>query len=84
MHLVPASNCRVKSNELKAREADLRQKAEDKKREVERLRGEVCTLINKMYNCRLYSQTTQTAYLLIQGGLRRPIVDPARHATYLQ
>ena len=48
MHLVPASNRRDKSNELEAREADLRQKAKDKKREVERLRGEVCTLINKM------------------------------------
>ena len=30
------------------------------------------------------SQTTQTAYLLSQGGLRKPIVDPARHATFLR
>ena len=30
------------------------------------------------------SQSTQTTYLLSQGGLRRPIVDPARHATFLQ
>ena len=29
-------------------------------------------------------QTTQTAYLLSQGGLGRPIVDPARHATFLR
>ena len=29
-------------------------------------------------------QTTQTAYLQSQGGLRRPIVDPARHATFLR
>ena len=29
-------------------------------------------------------QTTQTAYLLSQDGLRRPIVDPARHATFLR
>ena len=28
-------------------------------------------------------QTTQTAYLISQGGLRRPLVDPARHAMYL-
>ena len=26
-------------------------------------------------------QTTQTAYLFSQGGLRRPIVDPARFYT---
>ena len=26
----------------------------------------------------------ETAYLLSQDGLRRPIVDPARHATFLQ
>ena len=30
------------------------------------------------------AQTAQTAYLLSQGGLRRPIFDPARHATFLQ
>ena len=30
------------------------------------------------------SQTTQTAYLFSQGGLRRPIVDPAGHATILR
>ena len=29
------------------------------------------------------TQTTQTAYLLSQGGLRRPKVDPARHVTFL-
>ena len=30
----------------------------------------------------LAAQTKQTAYLLSQDGLRRPIVDPARHATF--
>jgi len=48
MNLFPVSNCRDMSNELQAKEADLRQKAEDKKREAERLCGEVCTLIHKM------------------------------------
>ena len=48
-------------------------------------------LQNYFISCRYYSlicgfrsQTTQTVYLLSQGGLRRPIVDPARHATFLQ
>ena len=30
------------------------------------------------------AQTTQTAYLLSLDGLRRLIVDPARHATFLR
>ena len=29
-------------------------------------------------------QTTQTAYLLSHGGLRRSTVDPARHATFFR
>ena len=33
---------------------------------------------------RFPTQTTQTAYLLSQGGLHRPIVDPAQHATFLR
>ena len=53
MNLVPVSNCRDMSNELEAKEAHLRQKAEDKKREAERLCGEVCTLIHKIYDGRL-------------------------------
>ena len=36
---------------------------------------------NVWYNSR--PQITQTAYLLSQGGLYRPIVDPARQATFL-
>ena len=29
--------------------------------------------------CQFYTQTTQTAYFLLKGGKRGPIVDPARH-----
>ena len=36
---------------------------------------------NVWYNSK--PQITQTAYLLSQGGLYRPIVDPARQATFL-
>ena len=45
-----------------------------------------CTAIGKSSGdvIQTIPQTTQTAYLLSQGGLRRPIVDPARHATFLR
>ena len=44
----------------------------------------VYVLSTVKYNlCRRKPQTTQTAYLLSQDGLRRSIVDPARHATFL-
>jgi len=36
-----------------------------------------------MFDIILRPQITQTAYLLSQGGLYRPIVEPARQATFL-
>ena len=42
-------------------------------------------ILNSPSSSGLYTaQTTQTTYLLSQGGLRRPLVDPARYATFLR
>ena len=35
-------------------------------------------------NYYLTAEIQGTAYLFSEGGLRRPIVDPARHATFLR